>query len=307
MRSHRRTALVVAATGLALLTGCSSGGSAAPATGGTGGQAAAPALTATPTPTTVADTQQLPLRAFAASPQELTGIAKAQGLLTQDCMKRLGFASWQPNNADLTKAGKDDMPTPYGFLNEAQAAQYGFHQPGTAGGAKVGSGSPMNPAEFTALSGLKSPTGGEPAGGSTPPGGCTGEADRKLKGDKPPAADVYGDLTGQSMNRTKADARVVAATTEWASCMKQRGYAYGNPESLSTESWGPTVTQREIDTAKADVACTRQTNLSGIAFGVQSAIQKQLIEQHDNELKAYRAAIQSQLDQAATVLREHGQ
>ncbi|MEU1288734.1 hypothetical protein [Kitasatospora sp. NPDC005856] len=306
MRSHRRTALVVTAAGLALLTGCSSDKSAAPAAGGSGGQAAAPALTATPTPTTVADTQQLPLRAFAASPQELTGIARAQGLLTQDCMKRFGFASWQPSNADLTKAAKDDMPTPYGFLNEAQAAQYGFHAPGTAGGAKTG-GSTMNPAEFTALSGLKSPSGGEPAGGNTPPGGCTGEADRKLKGDKAPGTDVYGDLTGQSMNRTKSDARVVAATAEWASCMKQKGYAYSNPESLSTESWGPTVTQREIDTAKADVACTKQTNLSGIAFGVQSAIQKQLIEQHDNELKAYRAAVQSQIDQAATVLREHGQ
>ncbi|MFE4513257.1 hypothetical protein ACFRMQ_03520 [Kitasatospora sp. NPDC056783] len=306
MRSHRRTALLVAAAGLALITGCSSGKSASPAPGGSGGQAAAPALTATPTPTTVADTQQLPLRAFSATPQELTGIARAQGLLTQDCMKRLGFGSWQPNNADLTKVGKDDMPTPYGFLNEAQAAQYGFHAPGAAGATKAGGGT-LNPAEFTALSGLKSPTGGEPAGGDTPPGGCTGEADRKLKNDKAPSGDVYGDLTGQSMNRTKSDARVTAAIAEWATCMKQKGYAYSTPESLSTESWGPTVTQREIDTAKADVACTKQTNLSGIAFGVQSAIQKQLIEQHDSELKAYRAAIQAQIDKAAAVLREHGQ
>ncbi|MBD0675943.1 hypothetical protein [Streptomyces sp. CBMA156] len=307
MRSHRHTALVVAAAGLALLTGCSSSKNADPAAGGSGGsQGAAPALTATPTPTSVAETQQLPLRAYAASQQELTGIARAQGLLTQDCMKQLGFASWQPTATDLTKAGKDDLPTPYGFLNEAQAAQYGFHLPSTVGAAKPNTG-PMNPAEFSALSGLKSPTGGEPAGGNTPPGGCTGEADRKLKNAKTSGADVYGDLTGQSMNRTKADPRVVAATAEWATCMKQKGYVYSSPESLTTESWGATVTQREIDTAKADVACTKQTNLSGIAFGVQSAIQQQLIEQHANELKAYRSGIQAQIDQAATVLREHGQ
>lgn len=221
-------------------------------------------------------------------------------------MKRLGFTSWTPAAGDLPKVPKEDVPTAYGFLDEAQAATYGFHQPSTVGREKPNTG-PMNPAEFSALSGLKSTTGGEPAGGNIPPGGCTGEAEQKLKSDRATAGDIYGELTGQADSRTKSDNRVAAAVTEWAACMKQKGYVYSDPESLANEAWGTTVTPREIETAKADVACTKQTNLSGIALGVRTAIQKQLIDQHDGELKAYRAGVQAQLDKAAAVLRERGQ
>ncbi|MGW4803374.1 hypothetical protein [Kitasatospora sp. NPDC004272] len=308
MRSFRRTALVSVVAGLALLTGCSSSGkSGAPGSGGgAAAPAAPPSLSSTPTPTTLAETQVLPLAAFASTPQESNTLAKATGLLTQDCMKRLGFAAWKPTVNDMT-ARTVSMPTPYGFLDADQAARFGFHSPDTGDGVKKSTGK-LDPAEFTALSGQASLDSTQQAGGNVPPGGCSGEADRKLRGDKPvPTSNVYGDLTGQSDNRTKSDGRVVAAIAQWADCMKQRGYAYSNPESLSTESWGPTPTPREIETAKADVACTKQTNLSGIAFGVQSAIQQQLITQHGNDLKAYRAAVQDQLDKAAAVLREHGQ
>lgn len=100
---------------------------------------------------------------------------------------------------------------------------------------------------------------------------------------------------------------MAAGIKDWSSCMRQKGFVYSNPQSLATESWGNSVTPREIDTARADVACTRQTNLPGIAFAVQGAIQQQLITQYRNELTAERAAVDARIGRAAQVLKEHGQ
>lgn len=286
-----------------IATGCSPSDSSAQKTAGSA--AAPPAVTATPTPTSAVDTQVLPLRAFAASDQEMRTLSQASGLLAQDCMHGLGFPDWTMQPYTPTKQA--DTPTQFGLLDDAQAAQYGFHSAESLKG-KPTNGPKLDPAVFTAESGLVSMGSQKQAGGNIPEGGCLGEADRKLNaGLKVGKNSVYGDLSGQSLQRTSADTRVVAATQAWSDCMKQKGYVYTSPQSLATESWGNTVTQREIDTARADVTCTKQTNLSGIALGVESAIQQQLIEQNREALKAERAAIEARIAKAAQVLKDHGQ
>ncbi|MGW2253584.1 hypothetical protein ACWCXH_25810 [Kitasatospora sp. NPDC001660] len=311
----RRTIPVAAVLVLAsaVIAGCSSGSGGQSASGGgpPGGQAGtgaagAPAVTATPTPTSASDLTALPLRAFVPSDDEAKTLNKAEGLLAQDCMHRLGFGTWQPPATGPT-AKSADIADQYGYLDEAQAAQYGFRSAAGVKG-KPTDGPKLDPAQFTAETGATSVTDSKQVGGNIPDGGCFGEAGRKLdEGLTKPAGSVYEDLMSESYQRTNVDPRVVAGIKTWADCMKQKGYSYSSPQALSAESWGATVTQREIDTAKADVACTKQTNLPGIAFGVQSAIQQQQIAQHQQQLKAQRDFVDARLRKAAEVLRSRGQ
>ncbi|MCX4745062.1 hypothetical protein OG455_05905 [Kitasatospora sp. NBC_01287] len=301
---------------LLLLAGCAAAGRA-------GAPNAAPSVVSpTPTPTSAAQTGELPLLAFAASPQESVTLSRATALLTADCMHRLGFAAFTMTPAAST--APTDAPTVFGYLDDALAARDGFHSPDSLQPKPTG-GPRLDPAEFTAETGL-APTGLQqqpsvgsppqtsaspaqpPAGGGIPAGGCDGEAARALAtGASAAGSTAYDEVTDQSLQRTVADDRVLAATAGWRSCMRQKGFDYSDPQSLAAESWGATVTPPEIDIARADVACTRQTNLSGIAFAVRSAIQRQLIDQRRPELQAERAAVDARLRNAARVLAEHGQ
>ncbi|MDH6144271.1 hypothetical protein P3T35_006310 [Kitasatospora sp. GP30] len=302
MARRLSTAFLAAAVCAAVLTGCSSSGTRHPDTAQGQGE---PIVSATPVPTSAADIQALPLRVFAPTDQEAQTISRATVLLEADCMHRLGFADW---SAPAAGPGEQtDLPTAFGFLDDSQAAQFGFHSPDSLK-PRPASTQKMDPAEFTAETGLASMTARKPAGGAIPDGGCEGEARRQIDGGAQPARSTgYESLSDQSLKRTQADDRVAAGIKDWSSCMRQKGFVYSNPQSLATESWGNSVTPREIDTARADVACTRQTNLPGIAFAVQGAIQQQLITQYRNELTAERAAVDARIGRAAQVLKEHGQ
>ncbi len=292
----------------AALVGCSSSGGTG-GTGGGGGGGGQPAgqppkVTATPTPTSGTQLAELPLVAFLKDADGDRTIDRATDLLTQDCMHRLGFAGWKTDTT-LPVGKPVETAGDYGYLDEAQAAQYGFRSAAALKG-KPTDGPRMQPGELAALTG--SDGAGNAAPGNVPQGGCGGEAFRTIRaGLDKPAGSVYDDLMGDSYQRTASDSRVVDGIRAWSDCMKQKGFTYSTPKALSVEAWGPQVTQREIDTAKADVACTKQTNLPGIAFAVQSAIQQQQIEQHQQQLKAEKDFKAGQVRKAAEILRSKGQ
>ncbi|WP_042402663.1 hypothetical protein [Streptacidiphilus carbonis] len=310
----RLTARRSAGTAVALLlvgslaAGCSGSGAAGAggsATAASGAALAPPPVTATATPTSAAQVS-LPLDAYQADDQQQQAISKATALLTQDCMRRLGFGNWSLAVTPAA-ASAQNGPGEFGFLDAARAAQWGFHTPGASSDkTSGGKGSKLDPAEFSAESGQKSLTDSSPAGGNIPAGGCDGEASRKI-GQQASASKAAAQVQDDSYQRTEGDSRVVAATAAWSSCMKQQGFVYSRPDDLTTEAWAAQPTAAEIATAKADVSCTKQTNLFGTAMGVLAAIEQQEIGQHQQDLDAERAAVQRQAQTAAQVLQEHGQ
>lgn len=300
-----RTLPVALATLLAAATlaACSSSGGGAGQDTAAGGDAGQPTVTATPTPTAQPEARSLPLMAYMPSEQDALTVARASALLVQDCMRRIGFGGYKAD-AGTTPAKAPAAAGEFGYLDEEQAARYGFRNAQSVKG-KPADAARADPAEIAALSG--SDPGGRSVGANVPQGGCGGEASRKLgEGLAKPAGSVYDDLNAESYQRTRTDSRVTAAIRAWADCMKQKGFNYSSPQALSTEAWGASVTQREIDTAKADVACTRQSNLAGIAFAVQSALQQQQISGHQQQLQAEKDYQQSRVRKAAEVLRGHG-
>lgn len=295
-RPHGVRVVAVLAALSAAVAGCS-----------TTGRADAPPLTAVPTPTALAG-YPLPLVRYRLSPEESRTIDRAHGLLVGACMRRIGFADYAPSA--ITAPEPVEGPDEFGFLDAAAAATRGFHRrrpaadktapPGRRGASR---------AEIAALSGTAPPSdgtdpAGTPPGGSpttapsvlVPPGGCVGEAGRRLE----PApsggpAPLVTRLATEADRRTVADPRVGAATREWADCMKRAGWTYRSPADMTTEQWATEPTPTEISIAVADVACTRQTNLPGIAMAVMTAIEEAQVREHRAELDAVRAELDARV------------
>ena len=279
----------------AALAGCTSH-----ATGGSDAPLAPPSIGALPTASAGASLG-LPIRAYAGSNEEIVTLSKAEGLLTQDCMRRLGFGAWQPPAApqldDPTSTGLK-----IGITDPQRAAQYGYHDPKTLGVHRSDApATAQQRAELAALSGLN--VSANLPGKQVPEGGCTGEADRKIK-DGEPAHDVnlYGALTDQADQATAADSRVTAALAAWSACMRTAGQNYQTPWDASGQTWAAAPTQAELALATTDVDCKRKTNLAAVWLAVLTGYQNEVIEHNKAGLDAIRAAIDFELNRAKSVL-----
>jgi bacterioferritin-associated ferredoxin len=143
-------------------------------------------------------------------------------------------------------------------------------------------------------------------GVTVPPGGCSGEARRALEKEAPTvrSPDLVQRLSQEIIRRAEQDSRVQAAWSKWSDCMRARGYAYAEPWDANDDPrWGgDSVTDREIATATADVACRREGNLVGIWNAVEVAYQTEAIERHAQELAEIRAYIDAYRRNVARVL-----
>ncbi|HEU5353590.1 MAG TPA: hypothetical protein VFU65_03985 [Actinocrinis sp.] len=122
---------------------------------------------------------------------------------------------------------------------------------------------------------------------------------------------VYGEpdlviaIDSESFSRSQTDPRVVAAFAAWSNCMKQSGYTYKTPnDPLHDPRWAglPAASQLEIETAQADVRCKRATDVVGIWYAVESAMQQAAISQNTEEFATVKAGEARELKIAAAVL-----
>lgn len=298
------TAGGAALTWLAMTTGCT----ASHDQSDTKAPLTPPSITAVPSVTGDA-VRTLPLRAFAGSDNDMATVTRAEGLLTQQCMRQLGFATWQPAPpAKLDQAWTTGLKI--GIVDQQQATTYGYHAPvdpaAIAARRNSTSANPQQRAELAALSGGDAGNGSTakpPAGGQIPQGGCEGEARRAMTAAAPKYdVDLYGRIAEQANQATESDQRIADALGAWSACMKRAGQSYRTPWDASEQSWADTPTQSEIALATADVACKTETKLPGTWFAVLSGYQQQLIERNRPGLQAMRAARDAELRKANEVL-----
>jgi hypothetical protein len=99
------------------------------------------------------------------------------------------------------------------------------------------------------------------------------------------------------------DSRVVAAYRSWSQCMHRAGYAYSDPVAAMLawpRSAGHAASNQEITTATADGRCKLSTNLVGITLAVQLAYDQRYIDQHQQQLVAFKNSWQSLLRAGGT-------
>jgi hypothetical protein len=254
----------------------------------------------------------LPLDAYVPTAEQWEVLNRASGLLERDCMRRLGFSDWQPP-APQVADGRARM-FPFGIVDEQQAARHGYHDPRAAAVSRMVSQQPRRTAEQRARdrAELAALTGdsafGTLAGRQVPPGGCSGEADRKLRAGAPSHdVDLYGQLVTEANQRTFADSRVRAVIEAWSTCMGRAGFHYDSPVELAqpeSSLWPtPKPTRAEIATAKADVTCKKQTNLPSVWLKVTAAYQQQLIERHKLSLDQVARDLEHRVRQANETLK----
>ena len=91
-----------------------------------------------------------------------------------------------------------------------------------------------------------------------------------------------------------SDSRYIAVEGEWSRCMQTFGFSYNTPEDAMIANVYPeteTLKAQGEAVAKADVQCKIDTNLVGIAVGIQSAYEQDYIDSHRDQLSAQQQEI----------------
>ncbi|MEU5780925.1 hypothetical protein [Micromonospora lupini] len=217
-------------------------------------------------------------------------LARAESLLTRDCMTRAGFQMWlgTPPPAD------ELLSFPYVVDDVEWARRHGFGSDLVATvdarrradpNQRYVNGLPPERREafLSALNGAR-PEGLEarlPSGGvmRRSAEGCTSDAQRRLYGDLAEwyrSSKVVADLTYLRQRRVLADPAWTAALQPWARCLRQQGYTADTPERLR-ESVSTRGRADEIAAAVAEARCAQ----NGLA-----ATTRALDARHGDELTA---------------------
>ncbi|MFD0413835.1 hypothetical protein [Streptomyces sp. NPDC127108] len=296
----KRVAAALLLITLSAATGCTSGSGA----GSASGAGAEPEVKSTPTALAAASLK-LPLDAYLLSPDELDRLATAQGTLVARCMHRFGFEFRMPDPPPQPEP-PDGNERRYGTTDAKAAAKHGYQpKPPPRGRTPAAKPAPTSddPAETSVLLGKGQRSW---KGKPIPEKGCAGEAARGLSSGTPPLSDsetaAAQRLSAESFTRSQRDSRVRAVFTQWARCMKAKGYDYATPlDPPGDPRFTDRVTAQQIKTANADITCKKKTNLVGVWFAVESRYQKDLIAGNRSVLEKVRRNNQAQLAEAARV------
>ncbi|NEC69912.1 hypothetical protein [Streptomyces sp. SID9727] len=322
LSSLRRPALTPAilavASAMLLAAGCSSGGKTE--------ESGEPEVSATPR-ITDPNSFAFPLDPYLTKPDDQLTLSKAQAELTRQCMKRFGF-TYRPTPQRPTVNPFGENGLRYGVSSMQLAAKYGYgsgsgngpdQSEAPASGAELLTGAAklamfgkeeLKPSDLPSSqeeAEASEANNGVIAGKAVPVGGCQREAAMKVFSPRRkslPVTFTYG-LTTDAWSRTRHDSRYVAVGRKWAECLKEKGYVT-SPDPLTQDrdlKFPDPQSPQAITVAKADVACKEKVNLIGVAFAVESAYQKRLVEQNAEALKQVQRQQEEQLRLAASLLR----
>lgn len=250
----------------------------------------------------------LPLDAYGASNRGIALEVHANSILVRDCMARFGL-DWAIIPAP--DSDESDHDSRYGILDPDRVERYGYHKPPSPSLPDGFEEPTISPVQDRVLTGA----GGSLNGLDIPPGGCAGEANRKLGEGVPAGAEQAGApglvlrLGAEAYDRAENDSRVRAVWQQWSDCMRERGYEYGGPwDAHDDPRWGgETASTEEIVAASADLACRQSTNLVGVWYAVEYAYQERLISENAEALRAAKLAADARAENVAAVLAEHGE
>ncbi|MDO0938924.1 hypothetical protein QQY66_47120 [Streptomyces sp. DG2A-72] len=233
---------------------------------------------------------RLPLQDYLLTDRQLRDLDQARVVLIDRCMRRFGFGySVQQPTANYGPRSATERR--YGITDASDAAEHGYglgnrdpalQKPPAKPRLGVDAQTVLFGKGRSSIKGLK-----------VPDGGCVAQADQSLGTTAPAGTDpgLAQQLSFQSFDRSKADSRVLKVTRAWSDCMAHSGYEYTDPLApLADPGLSGSTSARTIGTATTDIRCKKSTNLVGVWFAVESAYQKQLIDQNSEQLKGLKQA-----------------
>ncbi|HEU5111412.1 MAG TPA: hypothetical protein VFT95_22960 [Micromonosporaceae bacterium] len=226
---------------------------------------------------------RLPIDDYLLSPVDLRQLAAARVVLVRQCMNAAGLDL--PPPAESRETGPRTWnERRYGITDPDLAAVDGFGLGDRDPAAQQPKPAPKpDAAQRAALDG---------------PGGCVARADRDQRRDSPPGADrdLPRRLSAESFDRSGREPTVRAAVSAWSECMRANGLNYDDPLApLADARFAGAPTEAEITAATADVECKRRTNLVGVWFTAESAIQRDLTSANREALQRVRQANEAEL------------
>lgn len=259
-------------------------------------QSAAPSATPEPTLTAVPQLRSaadvtLPLDAFTQTPEQRALDYQANDLLVARCMRR-GGAQWQGNAderaRDISRYIEATNAARFGLVDEAVAAQYGYHKrPGLT---------------LSEIGGGKS--------GVTPSKECAAEAKLTLGKDAPSPDDfaLAFRLRDEAEARVQKDHRYVDMLEQWRACMRRAGFRYATPGAAAEDPKWQTQSPStaELATAAADVRCKQETNYLGLTVALRVAYEQQLMEGNAEALQRLKVYYEERSRRVLAVLNGAG-
>ena len=282
---------------------------ALPAGGGSGG-GGRPRISLGPIPP--ADSSQvinLPLGTYAdVAFSQQTVLSEAQTLLTQKCMTNRGFVYSIQATPSQAQTLVQSAEYPFGVTSEADAATYGYGQPGSsapqAGPAFLGGFQTFGDLARQARAWTVALLGFAPGAriGPRQAQGCLSEASIELYGSRGGLSDPVPQIAIEAARWTESDPRVEAVDSAWSQCMAAHGYHYSAPQDAADRGWPSKPTPAETATAEADVSCKQAVNLDNTWLAVEAAYQSALIGQDLSTLAGLQHSFQSMLHRAEALL-----
>ncbi|MEV0267130.1 hypothetical protein AB0I49_38140 [Streptomyces sp. NPDC050617] len=296
----RRSAASARLRGAMLVSGafltvasCTAGG------GGAAGESSAPPSppAGNATPSERADPIALPLDRYFLSTAERKKLLSALDVLVAACMKQ---ADVKIPPATKIAAEPPRYERRYGISNSQEAILYGYHRPERP----ADNAPPITERQKIALTGTPD---GNPGPGGSPPKGCQATAAQNITGSDFYPADPLAvrQLNVDSFEQSKQDGLVRAALRKWSACMRSSGFSYATPlDSPNSMAPGPRPSEREISTARTDIACKKKTRLIDVWQTAESTYQHQLIKERHKSLALTQRERATQLDRATRVLAD---
>lgn len=244
----------------------------------------------------------LPFDTYKWTPRELWRHERARRLLAQDCLDDRDIDLALPQPAEPPETTYDNSRR-YGVVDPEAAAHYGYHVPGMWSSRDqrlraeaVQWGKRLSPEQQRALY------------GDGDQQGCYGAADATLARTAPgPEPAWLATQSEQSLNRTENAAAVKRTRKAWTACMTEKGFRYDHPDrAIGDRAWdldAPTISTREITTAKADVGCKRSSGLVTTWHRAERTHQQRAITRHSKKfarLAADKRALLAAVDRLLT-------
>ncbi|WP_245881692.1 hypothetical protein [Streptomyces milbemycinicus] len=254
------------------------------------------------------DLPDLPLDRYRLDTEESRQFGKAQRLLAQRCMIRLGFTDFPADPKPLTPSTPgvtlvvSAMPTSLGAFDLDHAKRWGYGwKPGPRKTLEP-TGRAMTQAEHAALYGTSS-NGAVPSGGKSRERGCSGKANEQLLKGVADSRRMWTFPSGRDAELRKAvqkDRQVRRAFATWSKCVVDKGgKRFADPmAAYSDKGWwrgkdGNTPhTRREVATAVADVECKREQNTLGVWWAALAKRQRADIQRHEDTYAAVRGDVE---------------
>ncbi|MFB6553248.1 hypothetical protein [Streptomyces sp. NPDC056405] len=216
-------------------------------------------------------TWKLPMEAYLPTRAEHRLVSSSRDEVIDACMADAGYPQWTPAPDLPALGGKTLTDWRYGIHDAAKAAERGYHPDAEEQKAY----------DAAMEEGAVDESGADEGSLRS----CVTQAD----GTAPalPADDLAQQISGDAFRQAEQDPKVVAAFAQWSSCMKDKGYDYAKPMDANDDPQfndPSTVTDAEIATAKADVACRDKYQVEKTWFNAEARLQQTAIVQHEDEL-----------------------